>query len=531
LTGTEASSLDQTLQGIYSARILGGRSAVYVSLTLRNQMLKTLNAGVGTVSLQQFPVAGLSLTEVFPAQPTDDVLLPNPALIDGNLVASATVDIGYAPTIAGDNNRRDLGVQFADLLTSVNSIQVWVDRKLPPEISITYTWAAYRSDDNKIWTPVSITGPVVFGAFQNRFEIPVQETQARYLKVVTQPLRAGVTVDPAYANVFVTEAQVFLVRAADSVPREQAGSGVLLNATASTLLWQAANLSWDSTLIAERRTSPGASTWNFVNTFTAAQWLTKTLQLNERIARQDGDIGLGHYGQSDWSAGFLWRPLPTFTGTLIYSGQFIDARPRLDVDTGTYVNEPVGFTHTLSALARADLYEGISALVNATGSLENRYDGTNIWNTSLNATTTLNPNPWVSFTLGWISSVNLLQEWERPTVSTISGRIDASVVLRPTNSISAIATVSQIVAGVVPNTYGTLQLNWSPLRGDMQITVVYSKTFDSAAQSTIESFVPGFRWNVRPGIQVTGSYTLLNIVAPVSQTHSRSLNVGLNILL
>ena len=35
--------------------------AVYVSLTLRNQMLKTLTAGSGTVSLQQHPVAGLSL--------------------------------------------------------------------------------------------------------------------------------------------------------------------------------------------------------------------------------------------------------------------------------------------------------------------------------------------------------------------------------------------------------------------------------------------------------------------------------------
>ena len=358
ITGTEASSLDQTLQGIYSARLFEGRTAVYVSLTLRNQMLKLLSAGSGTVSLQQHPVAGLSLVEVFPALPESDTLLPNPALIDGNLVVSAAVDIGYAPVLAGDDNRRDLGVQFADVITPVNTVQVWVDKKLPPELAIAYTWAAYQSDDNRTWTPVSITGPVVFGAFQNRFEIPVRETRARYLKVVTRPLPSGLTVDPAFANVFVTEVQVFLVQSADSVPLERVSSGALLNATASTLLWRAANLSWDVTALGERRTSPGLTTWSLTNSFTASQWLARGLQLNERLARQDGDEGLGHYGQTDWSAGILWRPLPTFTGSFIYSGQFIDSRPTLDVDTGAYVILPVGFNHSISTLARADLYEG-----------------------------------------------------------------------------------------------------------------------------------------------------------------------------
>ena len=406
VTGTEASALDQSLQGIYAARLLEGRTAVYVSLIFRNQMVKTLTAGQGTVSVQQHPVAGLSLVEVFPAEPTTDTLSPNPALIDGNLLTSAVVDLGYAPTQAGDDNRRDLGVQFANVVTPVNTVQVWVDRLLPPELSSSYTWAAYQSDDNRVWTPVSITGPVTFGPFQNRFEIPIQETRARYLKVVTQPLRVGLTVDPAYANVFVTEMQVFLVRPADSVPREQATSGGVLNATASTLIWRAANLSWDVAANGEWRTSPGVKTWSFMNTFTASQWLSRTLQVNERIARQDGDEGLGHYGQTDWSAGLVWRPLPTFNGSLIYSGQFIDSRPTLDVETGEYVNLPVGFLHTLTSLIRADLYEGISALVNASWGLQNDYDGTNRWNGTLTATAAFTANPWLSFTLGWTSTLS-----------------------------------------------------------------------------------------------------------------------------
>ena len=531
LTGTESSALNQTLQGIYSDRLFEGRSAVYVSLILRNQMLKTIVPGTGTVSVQQHPVGGLSFVEVFPAQPTDDTLLPNPALIDGNTTGSASVDIGYAPTLAGDDNLRDLGVQFADVITPVNSIQIWVDRLLPPEIASAYSWAAYQSDDNKTWAQISITGPVVFGPFLNRFEIPIARTQARYVKVVTRPLPAGFTTDTAYANVFVTEAQVFLVQSADSVPRDQANSGALLTVTASTLLWRAANLSWDLSGIAERRTSPGMSTWNLVNTLTASQWLSRTFQVNERIARQDGDEGLGHHGQTDWSLGLLWRPLPTFNGTLVYTGQFVDSRPRLDVDTGTYVVEPAGFTHSLATLARADLYEGISALVNASWSLQNEYSGTNHWDGNVNASTTLTPNPWVSLTLGWISNVSLLQVPDEPIVSTYTARVDASITLRPTNALSAVATVSRILAGTTPSTYGTVQLNYSPLRGDLQFTVIYSKTFDTAAQSTVELFTPGIRWNVRPGIQLNLTYNMLNNTAPVSTLHSRTLSLGLNILL
>ncbi|MEI6226032.1 MAG: hypothetical protein WCS72_14870, partial [Deltaproteobacteria bacterium] len=227
----------------------------------------------------------------------------------------------------------------------------------------------------------------------------------------------------------------------------------------------------------------------------------------------------------------LWRPLPTFLSSISYNGQFVDARPKLDVNTGKWVNEPVGFTHSISALARADLYEGISALVNATGALENLYDGTNTWSGSVNATTTLTPNPWMSFTLGWISNISISQPVDAPTVNNSTARVDGSMTLRPTNSISAVGTISRILFGAVPSTYGTVQLNYSPLRGDLQLYVTYSKTFDTASLSTTELLTPGLRWNVRPGVQITGSYTLLNSTAAVSQAHSRTLNLGLSILL
>ena len=531
ISGTEASAINQSLQGIYSDRIFAGRTALYVNVSLRNQMTTVLSAGSGTISQQQHPVAGLSLVEVPPAVPTTVTLAPNPALIDGNLTQSASVDLGYAPSLAGDSNNRDLGMQFADLVTPVNTIQVWVDRALPPELAVTYTWSAYQSDDNRNWTPVAIAGPVAFGAFQNRFEIPIQVTQARYLKVVTQPMRAGLTVDTAFANVFVTEIQAFLVRPADAVAQDRANSVATLNATASTLLWRAANLSWDLSTTVERRTSPGLTTWSLVNALGASQWLSRTLQINERISRQDGDDGVGHYGQTDWSAGLVWRPLPTFVGSLTYNGIFADARPRFDNGTGSYVVEPVGFTHTLSAFARADLYEGISVLANASSGLQSMYDGTNTWSTSVNALATLTPNPWLTLTLGWLSGWSVRQLPFEDPVPSRTARVDASATVRPTASISAVGTISRVLWGETPATYGSLQLNYSPLRGDLQLYVTYSRTFESVSQSVNELLTPGLRWNLGPGLQITGSYTLLRSDAPVSQSRSRIFNVGLSLLL
>ncbi len=531
VTGTEASALNQTLQGIYSDRIFSGRSNVYASVTLRNQATRTLAAGSGSVIVQQNPVAGLSLIETFPSDSVNITLAPNPALVDGNVTSSAAVDLGYAPTLAGDANRRDMGVQFADQVTPVNLVYVWVDRKLPPEVSVTYTWTAYTSPDNKTWTPVAITGPVIFAPFQNRFEIPVAQVQARYLKVVTQPLPAGVTLDAQYANIFVTELQVLLSLPADSIPRELVASGILVNLTASTLLWRAANLSWDLTTRAERRTNPGLTTWSVLNSFSASQFLARGLQLTERIARQDGDDGLGHDGQTDWSAGLLWRPLPTFAGSLIYSGQFIDSRPVLDVDTGLYVNQPYGFLHSVTALGRADLFEGVSLMMNGTGSLQSLYTGVNTWSGTLNTVGTVAPNRWVTFTLGWLWGLSIVQEPEEPSITTPQSRVDASITLRPTSAISLVGTVTRVLAGGPKDTFGSIQANWTPLQGDLQLGIGYSKTFDTASQSTVETLTPSARWNVRPGIQLTGSYTLLNTAAMVSRTNSRFLSLGLSIIL
>ena len=93
----------------------------------------------------------------------------------------------------------------------MNAIQVYVDKTMPPALSGLFTWTAYRSDDNVDWTPVPITGAVSFDPVLLRFQVPIGQTQARYLKVVTSPLPSTATPDPQFREIFVTELQFYNV--------------------------------------------------------------------------------------------------------------------------------------------------------------------------------------------------------------------------------------------------------------------------------------------------------------------------------
>ncbi len=160
-----------------------------------------------TIETRQPAVAGLYALETQPTTSTSITLFANPALVDGDRIASAGINIGFGRSVASDTTPRDVGGQFTNAVTPVNRIDVWVGHTLPADVAGAYAWAAYRSDDNLVWAPVALRGPVTFSVSNNRFEIPTVRTEARYVKVVTQPLPAGLTQDPRYADVLVTEVE------------------------------------------------------------------------------------------------------------------------------------------------------------------------------------------------------------------------------------------------------------------------------------------------------------------------------------
>jgi hypothetical protein len=157
---------------------------------------------------RRFPIAGFSIVEGVGQAPEVVTLNPNASLVDGNTAVGAGVNLGYG---AGDSGFRDLGVQLADPVTSIDELHVWVDRTLPPAASSYHSWSAFLSDDNVSWTAIPLVAPVKLGVTAARFEIPIGRTAARYLKVVTRPLASGITSDPALETVLATEVQAFAV--------------------------------------------------------------------------------------------------------------------------------------------------------------------------------------------------------------------------------------------------------------------------------------------------------------------------------
>src|SRR4051812_6000765 len=228
---TDLITVTQAARSSFDDRFFNGRSTVSLPANIVTQQLQVAQSSAGgTTQTFLSPVAGYSLVEVFPANPALDTLVQNGALINGDTTASAGLDVGPAPSLAGDTANRDIGVQFADTVTRVNTFWLWVDRQLPPGLATQISWTAWRSDDNLNWTQVTLVSTPVFNAFQPRFEISVAETQARYLKIVARPLAAGATTDPAFRNVFVTELQVLLIVAAPTARGWQSATAEVFSA-------------------------------------------------------------------------------------------------------------------------------------------------------------------------------------------------------------------------------------------------------------------------------------------------------------
>lgn len=526
-------SIDQSLLGTRSATLFGGRTSAYASATLqaRNSFFDAQAAGA-TSSRQRLPVAGLSAVQTGTNTATDIELAPNPDLVNGNLGASASVNLGFRAAEGGDTFFREVGARFGDVVTPVNTIYVWLVagdnsvRPLPPAVAaaLATTVQVYRSADNRTWTPVPLVGPATASPFESRLEITIPRTAALHLKVVARGLAAGVTTETIYRDLFVTEIQFFDVRFAAEEPRRQSTLSASATAFARTAIVRSIDLAHDVSLSVSRDSESDLTRYAVVNGVSAAREVWESITANARVARQDQDVGLGHEGFWQWTAALVGRPLPTAFWSLIYSG---NARTITDEDE----QSTMAIAHSVNALGRADLYDGISGQANAVYS--NATQGTrNAQTGQASGTLSLTPNKWVTVTAGALfSRTRTVDLADASAVFEKYGRVDGSLSLTPAPALSATGTVSRVLYGARATTLGTVQGSYFPLRGDLQLSLAYSKTLDTAAEATTEFITPSLRWNLRRGVSLTSSYTWLQSVAPAQIVTSRALGATLLITL
>jgi hypothetical protein len=511
----ETTSIEQTVLGTRTDHLLAGRLTTYVSGTLqsRNTSVESSGAG-GTVSRQQLPSAGYS-TIVRPPATSVDVDLspnPNPLLVDGNTAASASVNVGSGPGAGGDLDPREVGAGFANAVTAVNTIHVWLDRAMPPEVSGALAGSAevYLSDDNRRWTRIDPVDAEP-SPFASRIEIVIPQRAARYLKVSLRPLATGVTTDPAFRELFVTEVQFLLVLPVASVPRQQSAVVASATALARTVIVRSPAVAHDLSANVAHQSAPSLTTYNIVNGLSASHGLGPRLAANARVARLDVDAGRGHEGAWQWSAGLVGTPLPTAQWSLTYSGS---ENPR----TGT--------VHALNGLGRADWYDGISTQAAAAASVSMQGLRTTR-SVETSGSTSLRPNRFVTVSAGGLYSYAIRTEPDVDDIWSQFARVDGSISLTPAPSLSAAATVSRVLIAERPTTLATLRAGFSPLRGDLQLSIGYSKTLDTGAEATTEILTPSLRWNVRRGVSLRGSYTFLEEESRVQVRTSRAVTATL----
>ena len=519
---TDTRSITNGLRAMYQDTFNEGRSSAMASYSFMNRTSDTVVSGTGgLVATPQLALAGLSGVELFPATPYSITLAQNPALVDSNITVSANVDLGYSVALAGDVNPRELGLQFADPTTAVNALYVFVDRQLPLEISGVFRWTAWRSDDNVTWTPVTLAGPVVFGAFQNRFEISIEETRARYLKVVATPLPPTVTADRRFSDIFVTDLQAFLV-----VPAAQAhGTSSFVSHTANAALHHqlldTPMLAYD--FAGNLSTGTGGTTYVMLNGISAQHELARAVIATARLARQDtGGAGLAampHLGVWQYSAGITAAPLPALNHALTYTGQ------HGQTPAGTMDQNEVMFMN------RAQFYTGVDAQLGL-GYGKNTFGPVSSSGPLVMANLNVVPNRMVTLSSSYYYSSLVQSGLAIPQGLQENEQINGTASFSPVPAIYLSATITRIIKGPQPTTLTSFGGSFSPFPdGALLLRAAYTESENTVLGETDRVATATARWVIAPPAWLEVDYSILRSTSTFGSSDIRTFTVSLVIQL
>jgi len=206
--GTAAETRAHRAEVAYTDQWIDRRVLFHAEYAVNRSETEVESRAGGDVDVPLFPQEGLVDRD---DTPLDGTLAPAPGLIDDDPGVPTVVDLGLPPP-GGDARPWALGLDFG-LVTSVDTLFVWIDRDLRADVAATLSWQIWTSPNNRDWTPREIVQPAAYDEFLRRFEIRFAEVSTRFVKLVVRPLDPGVPDADDYPDLFVTE-----LDAADQVP-------------------------------------------------------------------------------------------------------------------------------------------------------------------------------------------------------------------------------------------------------------------------------------------------------------------------
>lgn len=464
--------------------------------------------GTGSALIPQLRSAGLFSLDLTPEDGPG--LDPISGLIDGNLETPTSLDIG----LAGDettltNVGLDLGFP-----TTVDTIYLWVDRELTSEVSDSFTWSVYTSDDNtddSEWQLLTTISPGTFDSFENRIELTFPEVTTRFIKVTVTPLLASVPGSGAFNNIFLTEMEIF------STITSEDGFSTISHNLNYNIGWRATDqtsLGYDW-FYRYRKTDPAdAEVSSMTNGAFINHIFNDTFTGSVRVSRQDRDEPGGLSFITSHSAALRANYMRTFRQSLTYSA----TRSRSDLEDSK--------TDGIFLRNNADLYRGVSVYLDTGLSWGRIQDEPDTRSTLVRVGSKLEPND--------IMTVNLDYTANRSHVSGGDTRLKETgsfqTFILPSRYLSLFARLRYDEDDEIRSSSQNYSLNWAPVSGgSLQFFLSYDQRILSENNQEEEVLSPGLRWRITRYASLRTTYSLFTKVSDTEELDTRSLTASLKI--
>ena len=504
----------------YSRTFFQGRSSLSGSYEVTRAETEIVARGGGEVSFPLIPLSGLSALDDTPA---DGALDPNPAMIDGNLTASAGLNLGL-PSLGGDARPRNMGLDFG-IGTETNTLHVWVDRKLPPEIANAFTWEVYTSPDNRVessWNLVTTVAAAPFDPFLNRFEIRFSNVTSQFIKVVTRPLiTPPIVPNPSdFQDIFVTEIQAFLTRPADEVRGKTTRTTQTGTVDFRTRLLDRPSLYYDFSYNTVTVSPPSRTQSSMTNGLSASHVFSGIFSGSGRVAREDNRADDRKEAAYSYTASLQAVPLRTLRHVLLFTGR-----------NEKLVDGPQD-TYSLVLQNTAQLYKGIQVNLNGGVTREKKASGEKQETENLLFGATFAPNRMLTLALNFNGSWMDRTGGERPDENTVDRRGDASISYRPFDTLYLVGSVSRIERPSIQDTVQNYGLNWSPFpSGALQFNFAFNQDLSARDNSKVRTVRPTLRWNVTSRIALDLSYEDTKAESTAGTTDNKTFSSRLRLIL
>jgi hypothetical protein len=521
LIGLETKDLTQTGKITYSDSFFDRRVSFNATYNITRQDITTTSAGKGgEVTLQAFPFAGLSINfDIIPPLALHSVTLnSNPALIDGNLTASAGIDIGLPP-LGGDTTPRHMGLDLLNI-TEVNNLLVWVDRELPLNIANAFSWDIYTSSDNLTWNFYMTISPAPFGQFQNRFELDFPSVNTRYIKVVTRPLAPAVIGASSFPNIFITELQTFIKRPVGDVKRTKtSNTSQFINVDAKTRILDIPLLYYDLSYFYSRSDPSGLSQYTLSNGLSMNHRFNQVFSGTARVAREDSS----QQGEKQWdyiyNATLTATPLRTLTNTLVFSGRTGKTKEGSSNAESLYLNNT------------AQLYQGIDVYLSGGLNYAKKETGEKTNGSDINFGSNIVPHRTLSLTLNYSYTTSDQSGGGKPSVSTYTGRGDFNVSFSPLRTLYLYGAWSILSQTNIKTSYlQNYALGWSPFPGgDLQFNFGFTETVRSEDRAKERSIGPSLRWKITNRSTLDVSYQMVKSSSVSQKSDTNAFSTRLQV--